>query len=202
MARKREPWDDAVAGAPWAAELRPAPGNLRIIQALVNTAYPAAKADELRDPRALADWVGRWRLATAELELGTADLERVIAVREGFRALLRANSRVPLDKDAVAGLDRAVTDATLRVRFLGRHTRFEPAAAGLDGALGRLVWIAAQARSEDTWKRLRVCANEACGRAFYDFSRNGSGKWCVYRCRNLIHSRIFRRKHPGRWPGR
>jgi len=54
----------------------------------------------------VAGWVGRWRLATAELELGPADHERVTAVREGFRALLRANSRMPLDKDAVARLDR------------------------------------------------------------------------------------------------
>jgi predicted RNA-binding Zn ribbon-like protein len=200
MARKKEPWGDAVGNAPWAAVLRPAPGDLRIVQAFVNTAYPAAKADELHDPRSLAGFVERWGLAAAGLEIGAADLERTIAIREGFRALLRVNVGLPIDADAVAGLDRAAKDATLRVRFLGLRNRFEPAADGLDGALGRLVWIAAQARLDDSWKRLRVCANEVCGRSFYDFSRNGSGKWCVLRCRNLIHSRIYRRKNPGRRP--
>jgi predicted RNA-binding Zn ribbon-like protein len=201
MPRKKDPWGDAVGTAPWAAVLRPAPGDLRILQALLNTADAVAGTDELGSPRALAGWLARWGLAAAEAEIGAAELERAIALRDGLRALARANVGLPLDKDAVAGLDRAAAAATFRVRFVGLATRVEPAVDGLDGAFARLVRIAARAREDGSWKRLKVCDNEACGRSFYDFSRNGSGRWCVQRCANLIKSRIYRRKNPGgRWP--
>ena len=35
-----------------------------------------------------------------------------------------------------------------------------------------------EADAAGTWRRLRACANPACGWAFYDRSRNGSSRWC------------------------
>jgi predicted RNA-binding Zn ribbon-like protein len=46
-----------------------------------------------------------------------------------------------------------------------------PAVAGLLTAIDR-------AERDQTWERLKVCARDTCRWAFYDASRNRSGRWC------------------------
>jgi predicted RNA-binding Zn ribbon-like protein len=196
MARRKEPWGDAVGDVPWAAVLPPAPGDLRIVQAFVNTADLPTRTDELASLTGLQDWLKRWGLAPAG-GVTVADHRCAVDVRDGLRSFLRANVGLRVDADAVARLDRAAAAATLRVRFHGAATRLEPAADGVNGALGRLVRIVAETRQDGSWKRLKLCANEVCGRSFYDFSRIANGRWCVLRCGNLINSRIYRRRYPG-----
>jgi len=49
--------------------------------------------------------------------------------------------------------------------------------------------------ADGTWSRLKVCANEACGRVFHDGSRNRSGRWCsMATCGNRMKSRAYRRR--------
>ena len=60
MARRKEPWGDAVGDVPWAAVLPPAPGDLRIVQAFVNTADLPTRTDELASLTGLQDWLKRW----------------------------------------------------------------------------------------------------------------------------------------------
>jgi predicted RNA-binding Zn ribbon-like protein len=31
---------------------------------------------------------------------------------------------------------------------------------------------------DGTWRRLKVCPGDHCGWAFYDHSRNQTGRWC------------------------
>ncbi len=79
-------WDDAVGDAPWAERIPPAPGNLRFVQAFVNTADLGPAPDELDSPPALAGCLARWNLLPAGTELSAADLERTLAVREDQRS--------------------------------------------------------------------------------------------------------------------
>ena len=70
-------------------------------------------------------------------------------------------------------------DGPVEVRIAAdgpRYTRVE--SAGVAGALGLILAITAQAMLEGTWARLKVCPGEHCGWAFYDHSRNQSGRWC------------------------
>lgn len=49
------------------------------------------------------------------------------------------------------------------------------------------------ARRDDTWRRLKVCRNTACGVAFYDRSRNNNGVWhAVRKCGNPANLRASR----------
>ncbi len=196
--RKKDTWGDAVGNAPWAAELAPADGDLRIIQALVNTADHRRGTDELTSPQALADWLGRWGLVPAGTKLGEAELERITQVRGDLRVLVGGNRGGAVDEATVERLDRAAADATLRVRFDGRGTtRIEPGTGGFEGALGRLFRVVALAQLRGLWPRLKLCANEACGRAFYDGSPNRSGKWCTMRrCGGAAKSLTWRRRNP------
>jgi predicted RNA-binding Zn ribbon-like protein len=51
------------------------------------------------------------------------------------------------------------------------------------------------------WNRLKVCSNDACQRAFYDASRNRSGRWCsMATCGNRMKGRAYRQRHGGAAP--
>ena len=75
------------------------------------------------------------------------------------------------------------------------ETTLEPAASGVDGALGRLLAIVARAIEDGTWQRLKVCPADTCQWAFYDASRNRSAVWCDMRvCGNRAKVRGFRER--------
>ncbi len=81
--------------------------------------------------------------------------------------------------------------------------RHEPQADGFDGALARLLNIVARTR-EGSWRRLKLCRGEDCGRVYHDFSRSICGKWCSTRCGNKLSARGYRRRYKakhGQTPG-
>ncbi len=171
--------------------MTPAPGELGLVQAFVNTADRDAGTDDLASPRALADWLARHGLLPPGTELTAADLERAVEVREGWRSLASGS----LSEDRAAALDRATAAALLR----GRHgtdgrVRLEPADAGLDGALGRLLAIVSQAQADGSWRWLKVCASPTCRALFYDRSANHSRRWCRPRCGNRLSSKTSKRR--------
>lgn len=180
----------------WTSSLKPAPGELRIVQAFVNTADLENKTDELVNPWALAGWLTRWGLLPRGIQLEDGDLAPAIEVREGLRALLRANNGASTDARAMHRLDQWATRAALVVRFdPDGTTRFETRANGLDGAFARLFTIVASARLTGVWPRLKACWSVSCRRAFYDFSPNQSGTWCtMQRCGNRAKARTARKR--------
>lgn len=194
MPRKRK---NPAKGDPlWTSDLKPAPGELRILQAFVNTVDHDRGTDELASAETLAAWLERWGLVPAKTALTDAEVERAVAVREALRTFIAAGDRVKAA--IVRRLDAVAVESPVYVRLdPGGSHRLEPAAHGFAGAFGRLLAIVVQARGDGIWPRLKICANPACRRAFYDESRSLSGRWCVKaRCGNLINSRTFRRRHP------
>lgn len=180
-----------------ASELAPAPGDLRIVQAFVNTADLQLGTDVAADPRAFAAWLERYGLAAAGVEVQPAELARARAVREALRAYLWAAARGgELPAQAVATLDREAAEAPVRVRFSeAGEPRLAAGPGGFEAALGRVFAIVATARLDGSWKRLKVCANPGCRAAFWDAATNRSGRWCTMRrCGNRIKSKTHRRR--------
>ena len=178
--------------------VNPAPGNLRIVQELLNTADYRRKAEGLESPRALAGWLVARDLLPAGTDLADEDLRRAIDVREGLRALTAANNGRPLDASAVERLGRALGAASFRLVFdsEGRGS-FVPASRSCEDALGHIAGIVAAAQLEGTWPRLKACANDACRGVFYDLSKSQSGKWCsMRRCGNQLKSLAYRKRQP------
>jgi predicted RNA-binding Zn ribbon-like protein len=168
----------------------PAPEPLRAVQLFVNTLDPENGIEELADDDALRDALG------APLDLGPGDLARAIEFREALRALLLQNNGVVVEQAALAALARAAQAAklTLELDDSGR-LRLVPRAAGLDGALGRLVAIVHEAALDGTLRRLKACRRDVCHWAFYDRSRNGSSKWCATSvCGNRTNTIAYRRR--------
>ena len=70
-----------------------------------------------------------------------------------------------------------------------------PEGEGADAALGRLMAIVADAVADGSWERLKACPREECEWAFYDHSKNRSGRWCKMEdCGNLAKAKAFRER--------
>lgn len=201
VVRRDRKWDGDDPRWTWVQ--KPAPGELRIIQALVNTAPAGKTDDELASPRVLSEWLKRWELVNGATELDGADLARMLEARSALRSLIAANRSATSPRAALAVLDRAAAKAPLRVRFRADATAatsvdLEPAAEGLDGALAKLFEIVALALRDDLWRRLRLCLDDTCGSAFFDRWDNLSTRWCSGRCRTRQSSRAYRRRRKNR----
>ncbi|HZG48408.1 MAG TPA: CGNR zinc finger domain-containing protein [Thermoleophilaceae bacterium] len=173
-----------------------APEPLRQVQRLVNSIDLESGEDELDSPESLRAWLCERGLMGSGERVGPADLRRALDVREGLRALLLQNNGLELDERKVERLDSVAARAGVRVRFrAGRDPELAPAAGGVDGALARLLAIAASAVEKGTWARLKACPREDCEWAFYDRSKNRSGRWCrMEDCGNIAKARAFRER--------
>lgn len=159
----------------------PAPQPLRMVQAFVNTVDIENRREELVSPGDLRDVLVRvGTLAPNAAPLNEADLRLALEVREALRSLLLENNGGARDADGRVTLERAARAAHLSLRFApegGLH--LAPSAAGLDGALGRLLAVVYTAMAAGTWPRLKACPRDVCFWVFYDRSKNLSGKWCA-----------------------
>jgi predicted RNA-binding Zn ribbon-like protein len=175
---------------------RPAPGELELVRLLVNTADLEDGTDDLADAEALGGWLREHGLAGAEDSFGAADLERVIAFREGVRRLLLSHNGGELDPEAVATLDGLAGESCVHVEFgAGGAPRLVPCGGGADAVLGRLFAAIARAETDGTWARLKTCPASDCLWAFYDHSRNHSRTWCTMDvCGNRAKARAYRQR--------
>ena len=150
------------------------------MQAFLNSHYDLENGhggELLHSPAALVSWLRRAGLlagAAATTEVDDHDLHRALIVREGLRALAQDGVGRP------RVLDVAARRMAVEVRVAGDGELYFVAAppAGVSGALGVLLANAAVAVADGSWSRLKVCPGADCGWAFYDGSRNRSGRWC------------------------
>ena len=179
-----------------------APEPLALVQAFANTVAEEGhfRWEAIGDPDSLRSWLsGRGLLADGE-RVGEADVARAKEARKALRSMLAANNGREADAAAIRALNLVTERARLTVRFGaddGRAT-LEPGAGGVDGALGRVLAAVHASMEEGTWGRLKSCANATCGWAFYDRSKNRSGRWCSMEvCGNRTKTRAYRRRRRG-----
>jgi predicted RNA-binding Zn ribbon-like protein len=178
-----------------------APGPLALVQAFANTVAEEGhfRWEAIGDPDSLRSWLSRRGLLADGERVGEADVARAKEVRKALRSLLAANNGRGPDAAAIRALNLAAERARLTVRFGadGRAT-LEPCAGGVDRALGRVLAAVHASMEEGTWGRLKSCANATCGWAFYDRSKNRSGRWCSMEvCGNRTKTRAYRRRRQG-----
>jgi predicted RNA-binding Zn ribbon-like protein len=158
---------------------KPAPGPLALVQDFVNTRNYFHGGDLLGDAGEAIATLTELGLLEDDERVGEAERQRFVAFREALRDLLLAHNGVT-GADAGA-LDELVSSAALKVRFRpdGRPD-LEPASeSGLaERIIGRLLAEVVRAEAGGRWERLKACRNEECSWAFYDASKNRSGRWC------------------------
>jgi predicted RNA-binding Zn ribbon-like protein len=186
------PTSSAAVSHPDTEKREPAPGELAIVQEFIN-AWDLQGTDRLSKPISLEQWLSEHGLLEGKRRVTDSDLRHAIEVREALRDLLSANYGEPVGKDAVETLSRAARSAQLVVQFEGAgQASLEPAASGVDAALGKILAIAFRSMLDGSWQRLKVCRDETCRWAFYDRSKNRSGSWCLM---SVCGNRCKARKH-------
>ncbi len=173
-----------------------APAPLSLVQDFANTLDVEAGTDVFGDSASLGRWLRRRELLRrGERITADTDLAYALGIRAALRSLLFANhdDEEP-PPEALTVLEEAALRAGLTMHFgADGRSRLEPVAGGVEGALGRLLAITHRATAEGTWQRLKICRADTCAWAFYDTSRNRSGKWCSMAiCGNRAKARSYR----------
>jgi predicted RNA-binding Zn ribbon-like protein len=168
-----------------------------LVQSFLNTHDLETGRDMLAAPDGAHAWLSEHRLATPGTEYDEADRRRLIEVRGALQELVAANITNGLQRRAVTTLNEAARRVRLGVRL---HPvdgyRLMAEGVGVDRPIGELLIGVTASMAAGNWNRLKVCANEACQRAFYDASRNRSARWCsMARCGNRMKGRSYRQRH-------
>lgn len=173
-----------------------APEPLRLVQQFVNSVELDEDEEELDTPEDLKRWLVDHDLVAPRTRVTDADLRRALEVREGLRSLLGAHNGADADPQAPARLETALEGSTLRAVFAPDGTPgLVPVRDDARAGLARLMSIVAAAATDGTWSRLKACADDGCRWAFYDHSKNRSGRWCSMEvCGNQHKARAFRER--------
>ena len=163
------------------AEVRSAiPPAALVVKDIINSADLAAGTEELTTPAVLGGWLRSHGLVDTSPRLHEADLALVVAVREGLRQLLLVNAGHAPDTGVLDRCNAALRSTPLVVRFdaTGRRALEAAEPRPVATAIATLLTAVDQARADGVWERLKVCARDECRWAYYDASRNRSGRWC------------------------
>ncbi|MGW0560230.1 CGNR zinc finger domain-containing protein [Streptomyces sp. NPDC003016] len=141
----------------------PAPGELALVEALVNTLDVETGTDSLgTEP-------GR-----APFGLAESDVPAARELREALRAACLAHAGHDV---STAALDRLLATAPLLVTVdAAGAAALRP--ADPDALASRIAAAIATATAEGTWPRLKACEAEDCRWAYYDRSPAGRSRWC------------------------
>lgn len=143
--------------------------------------------DELTSAEALSAWLRAHDLLADGQRVRVSDLAAAIALRTALRDALT-------DGTDEADATRALADFPLRLTPDTSGRLRITATSGVPG-LDRIVETVATSVAGGGWHRLKLCAAPDCRWAFYDTSRNGSGRWCTMAaCGNRTKTRTYRHR--------
>jgi predicted RNA-binding Zn ribbon-like protein len=173
------------------------PRGLELVREFVNTNDIEGKRDVLQTPERLAAWLSERNLIPAGTAVDAGSHARALELREGIRALARANNDEPLDEGRVAAMNRAARAAPMTLAVEPQRGdagwRLDPAAGGVDAFLGQVMGAIASSMATGTFDRLKACRNDTCRWLFYDHSRNRSATWCTMAvCGSRMKARAYR----------
>ena len=184
-------------------ETKPAPGDLLLLQAFVNTYEADTGIDLLTESASANAWLHDSGLGAAGTDLRASDLVRLREVREAFRALLEYNAGFgePTLAD-VDLLNKGVKGPETRIRITaGDPYMVQLVPVGTDPvriAVARLLLIVRDAQRDGTWERLKVCSRDECRWAYYDRSHSRRGRWCdMATCGNRVKNQALRSRRQG-----
>ena len=196
---------DPGKGAPGPSEQpagrMPAPGDLAVVQAFVNTNDMEGGDERLGDPDALGTWLVAGGLCERGVRVTRAQFRVAIDVREGLRALGWANNGEPLDRAALERLNEAAEQIPLTARFSQGEWHTQGFHEGVSGALAWILGAVTKGMSDGTWSRMKACKRDRCRWLFYDHSRNRSAVWCLMEvCGNKEKAMAYRKRRAGSRP--
>ena len=171
--------------------------NTELVQDFVNTRDLRPVAESFATPAELSEWLCARGLLEPGARVTRADLAEAIRVREALRDVLSAKVGIEVDlAAAMAEIDAAGRRAGLELRFDPTCPRVEPTAAGVRGAIGRILVEVYDEMVDGIWERMKACRADDCRWAFLDTSKNRSRCWCsMESCGNRAKVQAYRQRH-------
>jgi predicted RNA-binding Zn ribbon-like protein len=177
-----------------ATKRSPAPPPLDLVEAFINTLDLETGSDELATTSAVRGWLLGRRLIKRAEAVSERDREQAIRLREALRRAALANNSTAVDSRTIRELNQLAGDARMVVAFGDDGAaRLDPSVKGVQAGLARILSAVFVGMLTGGWTRLKSCANTGCHWAFYDASKNRSGRWCeMADCGNEAKGRAYR----------
>jgi predicted RNA-binding Zn ribbon-like protein len=172
-----------------------APGALLLVQRFVNSITMEGRADRLREGASTLRWLQQNGEDIQDMPAEEERL-RLIELRGLLRTLLQANSGGALPADAIDRLNALARGSQLVVQVgADGEPAIEPVGPGVERMAGRLLATMYSATLDGSWRRLKLCASDTCGLAYWDGSKNRSATWCSMAvCGNRAKVRRYQRR--------
>ncbi|MFG3658701.1 CGNR zinc finger domain-containing protein [Streptomyces sp. NPDC047706] len=155
--------------------------------------------DTLSDPGTASAVLRPFRRSGA-MEVSPEGLAGIRALRATLVNLVTGQDGTEAAK-AWTELSERTSSVTLRQEFSApgkvrmRQVTGDPVIGGITLAVAELV-------EDGTWSRIRVCADERCGHAFYDSTRSRTRRWHSYEtCGNRRNVAAYRARQKARLEG-
>ena len=160
---------------------------------LLNTAYRLLDLDLLEDPAASTAWL-KGEGFSPEMPLRKRHVTRLIDFRETMRSVAASDS---VTNEGIEWLFDETIETAIRFRVIDGVPHVVGAAEDAsDRYVDTLTVILGEAVREGSWARFKICANPDCRWAFYDHSKNSSGRWCSMEyCGSRAKISTFRAKN-------
>ncbi|QSQ16940.1 CGNR zinc finger domain-containing protein [Myxococcus landrumensis] len=173
------------------------PTDVVLLLDFVNTLDVEKLTDAVPTAESFASWCrARGLLSNADTVTSEA-FKAAIEAREALRAVLLSHTGEPLPASELRTLERVASSSPLTVGFSEDEVVLRPAGHGGWKVLGHLFAAIVSTQREGSWLRMKVCAAGACQEAFYDTSKNRSGRWCSMAvCGNRTKLQRFRSGAP------
>ena len=175
------------------------PVQLALVQSFINTLDLETGHDDLADTISAQSWLAARRLVSPGTEYDESDRRRLVEVRRALLGLVAANGGAGVQRRAVTTLNEAARRVRLGVRLHPDDGyRLMAEGVGIDRPIGELLISVTTSMAAGSWTRLKICSNDACQEAFFDGSKNRSGRWCsMAKCGNRMKGRTYRNRHTG-----
>jgi predicted RNA-binding Zn ribbon-like protein len=178
----------------------PAPGSLRLVQALVNTLNAETGQDLLGTVPEAAAWLGAARLLPPGSVLTAPQQAALLELREATRQVLGGHTLQRDDPAAAGRLTMALAPCRLTLAVEpARGVRLVSADYDpFSRVVGGIAAAIAEAATAGTWARLKCCPGQRCGWAFYDRSASSRSRWCSMQiCGARAKMRAYRDRQAG-----
>ena len=161
--------------------MQPIPTPAQSLILFANSRRLGGRPDLLADSASAGKALVRAGLLPAGTVPTPSALRRLVALRAALNAALRG------DEEAWTDIDAEATGVRIRLEF-GSGPAASVRATATGDPVAALLLTLYEAVADGSWSRIRRCANDVCAAAFYDTTRNRTGRWCSYaRCGNRVN---------------
>ncbi|MFD2444030.1 CGNR zinc finger domain-containing protein [Bacillus sp. CGMCC 1.16607] len=151
--------------------------------------------EHLTSPKTLYSWLLKHHFIFEEDIVTDEDLSLVIKLRTEARKMIVNNQFNKTDDNGLKTLNKLITQFTFSIEFSPESEKLLPNKGGGSSGIARLTLLIFDLKRSGLWHRIRVCSAEDCQWVFVDYSKPGTGKWCIMSaCGNRAKNKTYRQK--------